>query len=126
MRCCCLSPRGVLCTLGLFIALLRPLAATPLAESKPEELPELFPHWDLSLTLHAAGGYNDNIGLSAIAPEASPFFRSTLEAMALRLPVDGHQLTLLLTGEDTRFLTGELVDHEDLVVAQGEYRRFWA
>jgi hypothetical protein len=38
--------------------------------------------------------------------------------------LDGNQLTLLLTGEDFRYLSARTVDHEDLVVVQGEFRRF--
>jgi len=89
-------------------------------------LKELLPRWDWSLTIQAAGGFDDNVALSCCDPEASPFVRATVEAVGLRLPVDGNQVTILFTGEDTRFFSSETVDHEDLVIAQGEFRRFWA
>ena len=93
------------------------------SQTEPETL---LPTWDRTFTIKAAGGYKDNVGLSHAQPEASPFFRSTLEAVAIRLPMDDQQVSLVVSAEDTRYSASKAVDHEDFVVAQGEYRHFWA
>jgi hypothetical protein len=112
----------VLCTLVCFTL----VQATGRAEVETEAgLKELLPRWDWSLTVQVAGGFNDNVALSCCDPEASPFVRTSVEAIGLRLPIDGNQVTILFTGEDSRFFSSKTVDHEDLVVAQGEFRRFW-
>src|SRR5262245_21696293 len=135
MRCCRPSPRWVLCTLVLFSLLRVEGRAKPddsVPDLKPDPkldptLKELLPRWDWSLTLQASAGFNDNVSLSCCNPEASPFVQAGLEVIGLRLPLDdGNQFTLLFTGEDSRFFSSETVEHEDLVVAQAEYRRFWA
>ncbi len=81
--------------------------------------------WEPSLTARLAGGFKDNAALSQVSPESSGFFRSSLDAAAVRLPVEGTQTTLLLLGEDTRYWSSRTVDHEDFVFGQAEVRRFW-
>jgi hypothetical protein len=81
--------------------------------------------WEPSLTAKVAGGFKDNVALSQASPEESAFVRTAFDAVALRLPVDGTQMTFLLLGEDTRYFSAPSVDHEDLLFGQAEVRRFW-
>jgi hypothetical protein len=90
-----------------------------------EDLTTLLPRWDHSISLKASGGYKDNIGLASTNPIASWFARTAVDAVSVRLPVDSHQVTVVLTAEDTRYLQSSRIDHEDFVVAQAEYRKFW-
>ena len=54
--------------------------------------------WEPSLVAKLAGGYKDNVALSQANPEASAFVRTAVDAVAVRLPIDGTQLTILLMG----------------------------
>jgi hypothetical protein len=81
--------------------------------------------WERAFTIKAGVGYKDNLTLAPDPRESSPFFASALEAFALRRTESGHQWMALATIEDTRYWSGETVDHEDLALAQGEWRRFW-
>jgi len=81
--------------------------------------------WEPSLVAKLAGGYKDNVALSQANPEASAFVRTAVDAVAVRLPIDGTQLTFLLMGEDTRYFSSDTVEHEDFLFGQAEVRRFW-
>lgn len=124
MRRCRISQLRVIQTRPLWFALV--WVTLLAAHALPTEPDKLLPDWDRALTLRAAGGFKDNIGLSHLHPESSPFFRSTLEAAVLQLPTDSHQFSFIATGEDTRYVSARNVDHEDFALARGEYRRFWA
>src|SRR5262245_16799006 len=129
MRCCRLSARWVLCTLAGFTLVQvtlstaqgsPPISSSTLLDTNVDpnveaEFKELLPRWDWSLTVLAGGGFNDNVPLSSVNPEASAFTRVGVEAVGLRLPIDGNQVTILFTGEDSRFFSSKTVDHEDLV-----------
>lgn len=82
--------------------------------------------WERAFTVKAGVGYKDNLTLAPDPRESSPFFASTVEAFALRRSEHGNQLMGLATIEDARYWSGKTVDHEDLAIAQGEWRRFWA
>jgi opacity protein-like surface antigen len=82
--------------------------------------------WERAFTIKAGVGYKDNLTLAPDSRESSPFVASVLEAFALRRSKSGHQLMALATVEDARYWSGRTVDHEDLAIAQGEWRRFWA
>jgi hypothetical protein len=90
-----------------------------------DEPTKLFPAWEPALTLRAGAGYKDNVTLARNNEEASPFAHTALEALLLRLPVDGTQFTLALIGEDTRYWKARSVDHENLFLAQSEVRHTW-
>ncbi len=81
--------------------------------------------WEPSVTAKLGGGYKDNAALSQAKPEGSAFLRTSIDATAVRLPVDGWQATVLLLGDDTRYFSSRTVDHEDLVFGQAEVRKFW-
>lgn len=123
MRRCCISQSGVLWTLTTVAVLMGCVARAGRAgDAGPKALP---PIWESSVTLKAGLGYKDNVGLSRTASEASPFVRTAVEGMWLRLPVDGPQVLLFLAAEDTRFWESSRLDHENFAMTQLEVRRFW-
>lgn len=87
-----------------------------------EFLPEEPSPWDKSLNLRAGFGYKDNLALSPTNGEHSTFVLSALDLSALRLPLDGKQVTIFLTGEDTRFLQGHQVKYEQYLAALTEFK----
>ena len=84
--------------------------------------------WERVFSIKVGIGYKDNLTLAPdFAPrESSPFVASGLEAFAIRNWENGHQFMTLATFEDARYWSGKTVDHEDLGIAQAEWRRFWA
>jgi len=124
MRLGCDSPARVLQgTRTLAAAFFATFAlASPAME---DESDKLFSAWEPGLTLRAGTGYKDNVTLASKNEDASPFAHAAIEAVLLRLPVDGNQLTLSLIGEDTRYWEAQSVDHENLFLAQSEVRRIW-
>jgi len=105
-----------------------------LAALEDGRTPELLPlpaepsesAWESAFTIKAGIGYKDNLTLAPDPRESSPFAASALEAFAIRHSENGHQLMALATFEDARYWSGNTVDHEDLGIAQAEWRRFWA
>jgi hypothetical protein len=124
----CFSQAWVQWTRALAAALVGAIvpAALALAVEPPPELPTAPSAWERAFTVKAGVGYKDNLTLAPEPLESSPFFASTIEAFALRRSEDGNQLLGLATIEDARYWSGKTVDHEDLAIAQGEWRRFWA
>jgi hypothetical protein len=79
--------------------------------------------WDKTLDVRLAGGFKDNLLLSHNASEASAFILSGLDLIILRLPVDGTQFSFFLSGEDTHYLSGKLVDKEQSLIALTQLKR---
>src|SRR5262245_23607132 len=77
-----------------------------------EDLSFLLPTWDRVFTIHAGGGYKDNVTLAHTEPQSSTFFNSGLEAIVTRLPKDGTQVSFLLSADDRRYLESISVDKE--------------
>jgi hypothetical protein len=98
----------------------------PPIDLPPPDLPPTPSAWERTFTVKAGLGYKDNLTLAPEPRESSPFFASSLEAFVLRRSEEGNQLMGLATIEDARYWSGKTVDHEDLAIAQGEWRRFWA
>lgn len=111
--------------MGLVCANAFSVAARAVDPPVDEALKSILPIWERTASVKASLGYRDNVALSHAAPRGSGFLRSTMEGAALRLPVDDTQLTFLITAEDTRYFSGADPDHENLVIAQGEVKRFW-
>src|SRR5207249_3778667 len=83
------------------------------------EAPEI---WVRSVELRAAIGYKDNLLLGRTPTERSVLIGSGADLTLARLPLDGKQLSFLLSADDTRYLQGHAVDHEDLVVALAQVK----
>ncbi|MES2694919.1 MAG: hypothetical protein V4773_15720, partial [Verrucomicrobiota bacterium] len=100
-------------------------------EAEIDQLLATMPKWSISTLLDTAYGYRDNVLLSALEEESSPFVRGVAEFLLLRLPTGAFEYTFFLQGEHTRFLrkvayidpaTAEIseVDHEARIWAQSE------
>ena len=87
-----------------------------------EFIPELPKLWVRDIELRAAVGYKDNLLLSHTATERSVLIGSGADVTIARLPLDGKHLNLLLSVDDTRYLQGQTVNHEDLAVAVGQVK----
>jgi hypothetical protein len=131
----CFSQARVQWTLALLATLVG--AAVPAAFAYAVEPPPDLPlppldspptpsSWEHVFTLKAGLGYKDNLTLAPEPRESSPFVGTALEAIALRQSESGNQLMGLATFEDARYWSGQTVTHEDLGIAQGEWRHFWA
>ncbi len=84
---------------------------------------ELLSLWTRTYDLRGALGYKHNLLQSGIRSENSAFWRTSADFFLLRIPADGLQVTLLLTGDDTRYFSGESVTHEDTALANFEVRK---
>lgn len=90
------------------------------------QLPPGLSVWDKSLNVRVAFGYKDNLLLSDQQREASPFLASALEVTLLRLPVDGREFHLFLSGEDIRYSQGRRVDKEQFAFGQMQFKQQFA
>jgi hypothetical protein len=90
--------------------------------STNEFIPELPKLWVRDLELRAAVGYKDNLLLSHASAERSVLVGSGADLTIARIPLDGKQINFLLSADDTRFLEGRSVDHEDLVLALAQVK----
>ena len=88
--------------------------------------------WQSLFTLRAAAGWRDNVLLAGTNSQATPFVGSGLEFFLFRLPVDAHRFTLMLTGDDRRYLRSlqapagqEPARGETIFATQADYRRMF-
>jgi len=85
--------------------------------------------WDHQVTLSSGVGYNDNVLLSAFHPRGSQFSINGVDAMVLRLPLDGWQMEGAIIGDDIRYWRNVGTNSEDTFTAslrvQRELPRSW-
>jgi len=98
------------------------LPANGAAAHTDEFLPDVPSIWEKSLNLRGGFGYKDNLALSRTNREESPLILSGIDMSLYRLPLDGKQFTLFITGEDTRFLEGREVKSEQYAAALAEFK----
>jgi hypothetical protein len=84
------------------------------------------PQWERVFTIRAGPGYKDNVTLSALAPEASSFFKTGFDAFLSRLPGHGPQADLFFGFDDTRYFSSEDVEKEQIAFANGQAKWDWA
>jgi hypothetical protein len=72
------------------------------------------PLWHPSVAVTTGAGYKDNVLLSALNRETSPFIKSGLEFFLLGLPEEGPEFYLTLTGDDVRYLSSDSIEKEQL------------
>lgn len=97
-------------------------SAEPSSSSTNEFIPETPSLWFQSVELRMSSGYKDNLLLDRTASEQSGFIASGLDWTVGRLPLDGRQFNFLLSADDTRYLQGRAVDHEDFVAAVAQFK----
>src|SRR5262245_5543550 len=85
--------------------------------SPEQAIPELPKLWIPFFEVRAGVGYKDNLLLSHAATEQSGFVTAGADVSVARLPLDGRQFNLLVSGDDRRYWRGQDVDHEDLALA---------
>lgn len=78
--------------------------------------------WDKSLNLRAGLGFKDNVLLGSANRRDSLYVATGLDAMLLRLPVNGPEFYLFLTGDDYRYLKDVEVDSEQTFAAISRVR----
>jgi len=76
--------------------------------------------WNYSTSLRAGAGYNDNILLGHSNPQGSGFVATGAEFFLLRLGERGPRVQVYVSGDDTRYLSGDSVDKEQLVFVQAQ------
>jgi hypothetical protein len=81
--------------------------------------------WLKMAALRAGIGYKDNVLLSPSAPQGSGFFLNGLDLAVNRLPLDGLEAVLVLTGDDARYWRGQVgIAGEDIVAASAQVQKF--
>ena len=80
------------------------------------------PKWSTSVAAEASFGYKDNLLLSAVEPEKSPFVRAGVEAFVWHLPRGRTDYSGIINAEHTRFLSGDALDDETTAFAQLQWR----
>jgi hypothetical protein len=82
--------------------------------------------WSQSLSLRAGVGYKDNVALSPSNGRGSGFFTEGLDLLVFRLPVDGLEFSLSVTGDDTRYWWPvEGIDGEDAFLANAQLQKYF-
>lgn len=69
--------------------------------------------WDEQASLSSGLGYKDNVLLSAFNPHGSAFFVNGLDAMVMRVPLDGWQIVGAVVGDDIRYWHNVGAERED-------------
>src|SRR5437868_9844853 len=95
------------------------------ADTSLADVESILQRWQTTASVRASAGYRDNVALSHAAPQPSGFARGAIEVGAIRAPLDGNQLLLLLTAEDTRYFRNVTPDHEDLITGNAEWRHLF-
>ncbi len=93
------------------------LPAADKGDFDEDDLYALLPKWDRTVAIQTAAGFKDNVLLSRDNRIGSPFLQSGLEVTLLRFPLDGTQFQFLVTAEETRFLSGDAIEKEQLAFA---------
>jgi hypothetical protein len=81
--------------------------------------------WDKDVTLRTGVGYKDNVLLSPSAPQGSGFFASGLDLSLIRLPLDGLELSLTATGDDTHYWRNTGISREDLALVSARVQKYF-
>src|SRR5687767_14330905 len=103
------NPRSCFCLVVGPVAIAFCLSVNHAAAEANEFIPDVPSIWEKSLNLRGGFGYKDNLLLSRTNREESSLILSGIDLSLYRLPLDGKQFTLFVTGEDTRFLEGREV-----------------
>lgn len=96
--------------------------AEVLADLRAPSLASLL--WSTTLTLRASGGYHDNPRLSALNQAGSAFLAGGLEFVVMRLPADGHEVSVFASVDHRGYLERGF-SPETLAAIDLRYRRVW-
>jgi len=70
------------------------------------------PKWVRFYNLRVGAGYNDNVLLSRFVDQSSPLTFTEFDAVWVRLPENGFELTMFLSGYDIRYLGPGISDKD--------------
>jgi hypothetical protein len=101
------------------LALLAPLSA--FGQTTNDSVKSLL--WDKSFNIRAGLGYKDNVLLSSITQKESFYAATGFDAMIFRLPVNGTQFYLFVTGDDYRYLQDAGTDKEQTLIALAKLQK---
>jgi hypothetical protein len=110
----------------LTVAVLRIIAIDLHAEAEPTNSPPHISVWDKSFNIRAGFGFKDNVLLSEVNKRDSAFVLSGFDAMLLRLPIDGPQVLLFVSGDDQRYLSDVSVNKEQSLIALSRIQKEFA
>jgi hypothetical protein len=87
------------------------------------EIPLPLSAWTSSFSARAGAGYKDNVLLSSVHPEGSPFTASAIDFFVMRLPYDGTECSALLAADHRHYFSVPEADEELTVLASGQVRK---
>lgn len=76
-----------------------------------------------TVNLRTGVGYKDNVLLSSFQKESSPFWLSQVDIFAARIPQDGVEVSLLVSGDDRRYFTASSLSKEQLLIAHLDLKK---
>jgi hypothetical protein len=101
-------------------------AETPASEDASKNSEDLVPGapsiWSQTVDARFSVGHNDNILLDSSASERSVAITGGLEATVVRLPLDGRQVLLTLTGDYIHYPDGQRVGHEAFLLGLAQVK----
>ena len=89
-----------------------PAAATAQSAPPTAALLAAMPNWSALASVETTYGYNDNLLLSATAPERSAFARGSVELLLLHMAGGRFDHSALAQVDGTHFFRGQTVNHE--------------
>jgi len=91
-------------------------------QSTNSAAPEL-PAWDRSYEVRLWSGYKDNVLLANSSVQGSALVGGGLDFMLFRLPSDGADFFLFATGDYSRYLSAQDIDHEATAIVQSQLKK---
>lgn len=82
------------------------------------------PAWGVSVSAAASYGFKDNLLLSPVAEERSPFARGNVSFFLWRVPTGQFDFSLLADADRSRYFSGDAVEHDAkaITLADAGYR----
>jgi hypothetical protein len=80
--------------------------------------------WDREVALRAGIGYKDNVLLTSASAHGSPFYTSGLDLAIYRLPLDGLEFNLSVTGDDIRYWHDVGLHGEDAFLSSAHVQKY--
>jgi hypothetical protein len=79
--------------------------------------------WEATYSVRGLGGYKDNVLLSGVRPEGSGFAVLGADVFLMRLPIDGPEVSVLLSAEDRHYFEVAEANEEATVVANASVKQ---
>lgn len=79
--------------------------------------------WTTTGAVRVGGGYRDNVLLSSVNPVAAGLVSAGGDFLLSRLPTDGTEVSVMVSGDYSHFVDATAAEPEAIVLAQGEVKR---